>query len=75
MNDETAAEVEAIVREHRENAAHINLEVLRLWIRGKGKPLSWNTLMSLIGTLASDIKDGLHIISFLGSCNCTRDFK
>ena len=57
--------MEAIVREHRENAARINLEILRLWIGGKGKPLSWNTLINVLkdiglGTLASDIKDGLH---------------
>ena len=73
--------MEVIVREHRENAARITLEILRLWIGGKGKPLSWNTLINVLndiglGTLASDIKDGLHIISFLVSCNCTPcDFK
>ena len=57
--------MEVIVREHRENAARITLEILRLWIGEKGKPLSWNTLINVLndiglGTLASDIKDGLH---------------
>ena len=65
LNDKTAAEVTAIVKEQRENAADINLEILRLWIEGKGKPLSWNTLINVLkdiglGTLASDIQDGLH---------------
>ena len=65
LNDKTAAEVTAIVKEHHENAADINLEILRLWIEGKGKPLSWNTLINVLkdiglGTLASDIQDGLH---------------
>ena len=65
LNDKTAAEVTAIVNEHRENAADINLEILRLWIEGKGKPLSWNTLINVLkdiglGTLASDIQDGLQ---------------
>ena len=64
LEDKTAAEVAAIVKEHRENATDINLEILRLWIGGKGKPLSWNTLISVLkdiglGTLASDIQDGL----------------
>ena len=76
LNDETAAEVTAIVKEHRENAADINLEILRLWIGGKGKPLSWNTLINVLkdiglGTLASDIQDGLHhfILKYSTFCN------
>ena len=65
LNDETGAEVTAIVTKHHGNAAEINLEILRQWIEGKGKPLSWDTLISVLnhiglGTLASDIKDGLH---------------
>ena len=65
LNDKTGAEVSAIVKEHRENAAEINLEILRLWIGGKGQPLSWDTLISVLQsigleTLASDIKGGLH---------------
>ena len=53
------------IREHCENAADINLEILRLWIGGKGKPLSWNTLINVLkdiglGILASDIKEGLY---------------
>ena len=65
LNDESGAEVNAIVKEHRGNAADINFEILSRWIEGKGQPLSWDTLISVLqsiglGTLASDIKDGLH---------------
>ena len=65
LNDKTGAEVSAIIKEHRENAAEINLEILRRWIGGKGQPLSWDTLISVLQsigleTLASDIKGGLH---------------
>ena len=47
------------------DAEQINLEILKHWIRGKGKPLSWDTLIDVLKdislyTLASDIQDGLH---------------
>jgi len=48
LNDETGAEVNAITTQHRDNAQQINLEVLRLWIGGKGKPLSWDTLIDVL---------------------------
>ena len=65
LNDETGAEVSAIVTKYHEDAAQINLEILRLWIGGRGKPLSWNILIGVLkeiglDTLASDIKNGLH---------------
>ena len=65
LNDESGAEVNAIVKEHRGNAADINFEILSRWIEGKGQPLSWDTLINVLQhigleTLASDIKDGLH---------------
>jgi len=48
-----------------DNAQQINLEILSQWIGGKGKPLSWDTLINVLkaiglGTLASDIQGGLH---------------
>ena len=60
LNDETGAEVSAIVTKYRDDAEQINLEILRLWIGGKGKPLSWDTLIDVLkavrlSTLASDI--------------------
>ena len=69
LSDETGAEVTAIITAHRENATQINLEILRRWIGGKGKPLSWDTLISVLediglGNLAGDIKDRLHHFSF-----------
>ena len=48
LNDETGAEVNAIVSKYREDAEQINLEILRLWIEGKGKPLSWDMLVDVL---------------------------
>ena len=65
LNDETGEEIEAIVSKYREEAEEINLKILRLWIRGKGKPLDWDNLIIVLkaiglGTLAGDIWEGLH---------------
>ena len=65
LNDETGAEVNAIVSKYREDAEQINLEILRLWIEGKGKPLSWDMLIDVLkatglNTLAEDIHAGLQ---------------
>jgi len=55
----------AITTQYRGDAEQINLEILRQWMEGKGKPLSWDTLINVLktislNTLASDIQDGLH---------------
>lgn len=65
LNDETGEEIEAIVSRYREKAEEVNLEILRLWIEGKGKSLDWDNLIQVLkaiklGTLASDIEDGLQ---------------
>ena len=65
LNDETGAEIEAIVSKYREEAEEINLKILRLWIGGKGKPLDWDNLIQVLraiglGTFANDIWEGLH---------------
>ena len=65
LNDEMGAEVNAIVSKYREDAEQINLEILRLWIEGKGKPLSWDMLVDVLkatglNTLAEDINAGLQ---------------
>ena len=65
LNDEMGAEVNAIVSKYREDADKINLEILRLWIEGKGKPLSWDMLIDVLkatglNTLAADMNDGLQ---------------
>ena len=64
LNDETGAEVRTIATKHHEDAEQINLEILTLWIQGKGKPLSWDVLIDVLkviglSTLAEDIEDGL----------------
>ena len=65
INDETGAEVNAVTTQHRDNAQQTNLEILRLWIGGKGKPLSWDTLINVLkaiglNNLAGDIQESLQ---------------
>ena len=65
LNDETGAQVNKIATQYRGDAKQINLEILRLWIGGKGKPLSWDTLINVLkaiglNLLASDIQDEPH---------------
>ena len=64
LNDETGAEVRTITTKFHEDANQINLEILRLWIEGKGKPLSWDVLIDVLkgiglNSLAKDIDNGL----------------
>ena len=64
LNDERGNKVSAIVQEHRGNAKEINYEILRLWLEGKGQPLSWSTLVQVLkdiklNKLASEIEQAL----------------
>ena len=64
LNDETGAEVRTITTKFHEDADQINLEILRLWIEGKGKPLSWDVLIDVLkgiglNSLAKDIDNRL----------------
>ena len=64
LNDKTGAEVTAIATQYRGDAEQINFEILRLWIGGKGKSLSWDALIDVLkaiglNTLAGDIQDSL----------------
>ena len=63
LNDKTGEEIDAVVAKCREDAERINFEILKLWVRGKGKPLRWDVLIETLkdfglGTLAADINDG-----------------
>ena len=65
LNDQTGAEVSTIVAKYHGDAEQINLEILRLWIRGRGKPLNWDKLIGVLkdiglSTLAGDLQDGHH---------------
>ena len=64
LNDKTGAEVSAIATQYRGDAEQIIFEILRLWIGGKGKPLSWDALINVLkaielNILAGDIQDSL----------------
>ena len=65
LNDETGAKVSAIVAKYHGDAEQINLEILKLWIKGNGKPLNWDKLIGVLkdiglSTLAGDLQDGLQ---------------
>ena len=67
LNDETGAEVDTVITKCNGDTEQINIEILKLWIEGKGncKPLSWDELIDVLkavglGTLAGDIHDGIH---------------
>ena len=65
LNDETGAEVRTITTKHHQDAELINLEILSLWIEGKGKPLTWGVLIDVLKTigldvLANDIEEGIQ---------------
>lgn len=65
LNDETGTETSAIISIYRQNIEQINLEILKMWISGKGKPLSWDVLIDILreselNTLARDVQHGLH---------------
>ena len=65
LNDKTGEEIDTIVSKCREDSEQIIIGILKLWVRGKGKPLRWDILIDVLrdielGTLASDIEEGLH---------------
>ena len=65
LNDGTGAEVDTITAKYPGDAERINLEILKRWIGGKGKPLTWDILIGVLkdiglGNLASEIKDKVH---------------
>lgn len=65
LNDETGAEVDTITTQYRGDAERINLEILKQWIGGKGKPLNWDILIGVLkdiglGNLSSEIKDKVY---------------
>ena len=48
----------AIATKYRDDAEQINLEILRLWIGGKGKPLSWDMLIDVLKAIGLNILAG-----------------
>ena len=49
LKDDNGDRITAITKELRGNAADINLEILRLWLKGKGRqPVTWATLVAVL---------------------------
>ena len=58
LQDGTGAEVNSIIKKHRENSDDINMEIFQLWLSGAGlQPVSWKTLVDVL----NDIE--LHVLA------------
>ena len=52
LQDATGAEVDAIIKKHRENSDDINMEIFQLWLGGAGlQPVSWQTLVDVLNDI------------------------
>jgi hypothetical protein len=48
-------QIVAIEKEQMKKASDINLEILRLWLKGKGKqPVTWATLVTVLQDIGLD---------------------
>ena len=66
LNDSDESIVEAIVQDHRETAK-ITKEILKRWLRGKGKqPVAWKTLTDTLQTTGLT-KLGSRIVTALST--------
>ena len=65
LQDDDGSVMDQIISQYQLNATNIVLEILKRWIRGRGKqPVTWNTLIDTLRTiglteLASSIHDFL----------------
>ena len=82
LNDESGEIVPAIISEHRDNAEHINMDILGRWVQGKGiDDRTWRGLLDVLSQhcpgLAQDIKDtltsdGVRRKMSYGPINCSK---
>ena len=61
LEDETGQKVRSMEIKHHFDPSNINTQILEEWIKGKGKPLTWDTLTEVLcdtklTTIATDIK-------------------
>ena len=60
LDDSKGDKVESIVRQHREDSLNINIQILKEWIRGRGRRCTWDNLIYALrlhcGTLADEIE-------------------
>lgn len=65
LNDETGAKIKAIASECHGDPEQIILEIVKQWMEGKGRPISWDVLINVLNdigltTLARDIEEEIH---------------
>ena len=64
LEDKTGSKLKSIDKTKHGDAGDIAVEILRLWLQGKGKPVTWRTLVECLqdiglNVLANNIKSGL----------------
>ena len=65
LNDKTGSKVTAIAKTEHGNSVAVTVEILRLWLQGKGRmPVTWQTLIKCLqdaglNTLANDIESAM----------------
>ena len=48
LDDQTGALVDSIEHDYEEMPAQINLQILQLWLEGRGLPVTWGTLITTL---------------------------
>ena len=61
LEDATGGRIRSIAYKTREDVEHINIEILKEWISGNGRPVTWRTLIEVLydielSTLAGEIE-------------------
>ena len=61
LNDTKGDKVDSIATQCREDFLHINTQILKEWIQGRGSPCTWGNLIHALrlhcGTLADEVAE------------------
>ena len=67
LEDDDGDQITAIEKELGKNAADINRQVLRLWLKGKGRqPVTWATLVAVLQDVELvELAKGIKVVKSL----------
>ena len=70
LNDATGAKIRAIEKTHRGRPIDINREILQEWIRGGGRPVTWNDLVEVLRAIHLHVlADNISAVKLNSTCN------
>ncbi len=70
LKDATGAGISAMVQTHRGRPRDINLEILQEWIRGGGRPVTWNDLVDVLRAIHLHVlADSISAVKLDSTCN------